>query len=359
MKLVRVDNSNTKKFIQFYEDIYLNKPLKRNSMSTVLKGLLKGSYSICKSTDIEPLMVKKDNEIIMISLLAHAHRMDDYIQISFFEAIENNDEAFKLILDRANDWAKEKGAKKISGSLNIHVNYGLGFLASDYNKWQSFGSAHNPHYYNSFFQENGFTSIDMVSLYKDIRNMEELFSLGLAKRLEKRYSIRHVDFKKLKKEAAIYTKLNNEAFRDHLFYYHREVEEDFELFKELRFFLKDENLLFIEKDGSPVGFMLWYPDFHKLMRPGETIGVETVIKNRLFPNKVRTLKIVEIGVVPSEQNKGAILALFNYLYKCAKDRFDNFETGWILKENSKSLDLSLNLSDGVYKNYKAYVKDVY
>ena len=35
-------------------------------------------------------------------------------------------DAFNLILDRAKDMAKEKAAK-LTGSLNIHVNYGLGF----------------------------------------------------------------------------------------------------------------------------------------------------------------------------------------------------------------------------------------
>lgn len=358
MKLVQIDSSNSKEFIQFYESIYLKHPLKRNSMSTVLRGLLKGSYSICKSTDMEPLMVKKNNEIIMICILAHAHRMPDYIQISFFEAKEKNDDAFNMILNRANMLARERGANKISGSLNIHVNYGLGFLASDYDKWQSFGTSHNPDFYNSLFLENNFTAIDMVSLHKDIRNMEELFPSSLQNKLEKRYAIRHIEFKSLRKEAAIYTRINDEAFHDHLFYYPRDKEEDFELFKELRFLLKAENLLFVEKDGVPVGFMLWYPDFHRLMRPTETIGIKTVIKNRFISKRIRTLKIVEIGIIPTEQNKGAILALFNYLYKCTKGRFDNFETGWILKDNEKSLNLSLNWSDGIYKNYKAYIKDV-
>lgn len=359
MELVRVDHhSNHKEFIKFYENIYLNHPLKRNSMSTIIKGLLKGSYSICKSTDIEPLMIKKNNKIIMICILAHAHRMPDFIQISFFEAKEKNDAAFKMILDRANILAKEKGANKISGSLNIHVNYGLGFLASDYDQWQSFGTPYNPEFYNTLFQENGFTPIDMVSLYKDIQNMTALFSSNIEKKLEERYTIRHINFNELEKEAAIYTKINNEAFKDHLFYYHREIEEDLELFKEFKYFLKPENLLFVEKDDVPVGFMLWYPDFHRLMSPTETIGIKTVIKNKLFSSKIKTLRIVEIGVIPSEQNKGAILALFNHLYKSAKDRFHNFESGWIIKDNDKSLNLSLRWSDGIYKNYKAYIKDV-
>lgn len=359
MELIKVDNSNLKEFIKFYEELYLNNLLTRNSMSTILKGLLKGSYHICKSTDIEPLMIKKNNKVIMICVLAYAHRMPDFIQISFFEAKEANDAAFKMILDRANRLAREKGANKISGSLNIHVNYGLGFLASDYDQWQSFGTPYNPEFYNTLFQENGFTTIDMVSLYKNIRDMEALFPSNIEKKLEERYTIRPIQFNALEKEAGIYTKINNESFKDHPFYYPRELEEDLELFQEFKYFLKPENLLFVEKAGVPVGFMLWYPDFHRLMGPRETIGIKTVIKNKLFSNKIKTLRIVEIGIIPSEQNKGAILALFNYLYRCTKDRFHHFESGWIIKDNEKSLNLSLRWSDGVYKDYKAYIKDVH
>lgn len=93
MKLINVDNTNKKEFIKFYEERYLNNTIKRNSMSNILKGLLSGKSEICKSLDIEPLMIKKDERIIIIYILAFAYRMPDFIQISFFEAIEDNNEA--------------------------------------------------------------------------------------------------------------------------------------------------------------------------------------------------------------------------------------------------------------------------
>lgn len=188
--------------------------------------------------------------------------------------------------------------------------------------------------------------------------MEPPVSLNLRKKLENRYKIRPVNFSELEKEAAIYTEVNNKAFSDHLFYYPRDKKEDLELFKDLRYLIKPENLLFVERENTPVGFMLWYPDFHKLMSPGETLGVFTVIKNRLFHKRIRDFKIVEIGIVPSEQNRGAILALFDYLYRITKERYDSFESGWILKDNDKSLDLSLRYVDKVSKTYKAYIRDV-
>lgn len=358
MELVKVSHKNKGKFLRFYKKQYLNNSLKRNSLYGPLKDLINGKSELCKSVDLEPLMIIEGKEILMICILAYAHRMPEVLQIGFFEAERYDADAFRLIMNRAEVLAKEKGATKISASLNIHVNYGLGFLASDYHKEQSFGMAHNPKFYHDFFEQSGFKSIEMVSYKKDIINMGNLFSERLKDRLEQNYKVRSVNFKNLEQEANLYTEINNKAFKDHLFYYGRKASEDLELFKDFKYLLKPENLIFVEKKGEAVGFMLWYPDFHQLMEPKETIGLLTVLKNKLFSRRIDTFKIVELGVIPEEQSKGAVLALFDYCYKHSKDKFHYCESGWILSDNKKSKAFGIKWADGESKRYKAYIKDL-
>jgi len=345
-------------FLNFYKKQYLSNPLKRDSMSGMLKGLLLGKSQLCRSVELEPLIVADGDRIIMICLLAYAHRMPDYIQMGFFEAEELNMQAFLMILDKAEKMAKEKGALKISASLNIHVNYGLGFLASSYDKMQSFGMAHNPEFYHDFFESSGFGTIEMVSYKKDMRHVERLLSPDISSKLTERYNVRESDLSNLKNECAIYTDVNNSAFSQHLFYYPRNYEEDYELFKDLKFLLKPENLLFVERDGKPVGFMLWYPDFNQIMSMGETAGLKTVIKNKLFGHKIDTFKIVEMGVIPGERNRGAILALFDYCFRCIKDKYSFMESGWVLADNFKSRNFGIKWADCESKKYRAYVKEL-
>lgn len=358
MKLVLVNNENKRKMLDFYKKQYLNNPLKRNSLYGLFKGLVTGKSELCKSTDLEPLMVMDGERIIMICILAYAHRMPEMLQIGFFEAEKHDKDAFELILDRAETSAKEKGAKRISASLNIHVNNGLGFLASDYDKKQSFGMAHNPAFYHNFFEDNGFEAIEMVSYKKDVQDMEDLFNHKLQNRLKQNYKVRPVNFKNLKDEAKLYTEINNKAFKDHLFYYPRKPEEDLELFKDFQYLLKPENLIFVEKHGEAIGFMLWYPDFHQLMKMDETIGLSTVIKNKLFPNKIDTFKIVEMGVIPEEQNKGGVLALFNYCHESTKGKYNYCESGWILSDNNKSKAFGIKWGNNKSKEFKAYIKEL-
>lgn len=357
MELITVGKDKRKVFLEFYKKQYLNNDLKRDTLSGMLKSLLYGRSELCSSIDIEPVMVVDNNEIIMISVLAHAQRMPEYLQICFFESEKYNMDAFKLILDRAKDMAKEKKADRLTGSLNIHVNYGLGFLASDYDKKQSFGSAHNPEFYNDYFEKSGFETIHMVSYKKDMVNSPDLINNDIRERLNKVYSVRKVDFNNYKSEIEIYTEINNNAFSNHLFYYPRKTEEDYELFKDLKYLMKEENLLFVEKAGVPVGFMLWYPDFNELIKKNETVGIKTVLKNKLFSHRIKTFKIVEMGVIPEEKNRGAILALFDYCFKCTKGKYDTMESSWILKDNFKSKSFGMKWADKESKHYKAYVKE--
>lgn len=358
MEIIKIKNDNKKEFYKYYKNKYLNHPLKRDNLSEMLKDLLNGKSELCKSVDLKPLMVLEENKIVMMCILAYAYRMPDFVQIGFFEAEDYNKKAFNMILNEAITWANEKKATKLSGSLNIHVNYGLGFLASDYDKCQSFGAAHNPPFYNEFFENSGFETIDLVSYKKDMRHAKELVSANIIKRVNKTYSVREVDFKNFKRDIEIYTEINNKSFKEHLFYYPRKTEEDFELFKSLKFLIKPENLLFVEKNKDAVGFMLWYPDFNQLMSPKETVGIKTVIKNKLNGKNIDTFKIVEIGVVPEERNKGAILSLFDYCFNCVKGNYDFMESSWILAENYKSKGFGIQWADWESKKFKAYIKEL-
>jgi len=358
MKLEFVNKYRAKAFINFYEKRYLTDPLKRNSMSGLLKNLLNGKSEMCRSAYLEPVMVEEKGKIIMIALLTHVDRMSDFLQIAFFEADYKESRAFKLILDRAYELAKERGASKISGSLNVHVNYGLGFLASDYDKPQGFGTMHNPEFYHELFSENGFDGVELLSFKKDLDELEEVFIPRMMERLNRRYSIRSLDYKNLERDAQLYTSINNEAFKDHAFYYPRKAAEDLELFKDFKPLLRAENLLFAYKGNEPVGFMLWYPDFHELMKPGETLGIRTVIRNKFMARRIRTVKIVEMGVLPQEMKNGAVLALINKVFELTKGKYSQFESGWVLQSNTPSKMLGVKLADSIYKRYKAYTKDV-
>jgi len=304
---------------------------------------------------IKPIMIIESGRIVAVCTFAIVDRMKDTLQIAYFEALENQEEAIDFMMNHAKSLAAEHGIKQILVGLNFHVNYGLGLLADSYDEVQSFGGAYNPPYYIDYFSKYAHEEIKLVSYLTEIENLNFNLNDRLLDKIKEKYHVRPADFKNIEKEAAIYTYLNNQAFKNHLFYYERRLEEDLELFKEFKLLLKEENLLFMEYEGKPIGFMLWYPDYNQLIKPGGSLGLKTLIWSKLFSSKINRFKIVEIGVLPEFQKKGAILSLFLRCAEITKDRYKYCEAGWILESNHASRTLGLRWGDQEYKQYKVFL----
>ncbi len=300
-------------------------------------------------------MVTEGDKILAVCTFAIVDRMADTLQICFFEALEQQEQAIDLIIDYGKALAKERGIKEILIGLDLHVNYGLGFLADHFNTPVSFGGAYNPPYYLEYFKKYATKEINLVSYLIDMHNFQFNLPQPLLERITSKYTVRKANFKNLQETMETYTSLNNQAFQSHRFYYQRRKEEDLELFQDMKLLLKDENLLFLEFEGKPVGFMLWYPDFNELLKPGEKLGLKTLIKAKIFPNKIRRFKIVELGVIPEHQKRGGVLALLHKCHELVGGKYDLCESSWILEENMDSRGLGMRWGDLEYKHYKVFL----
>ena len=72
------------KVLKFYKDQYTNNPLTRDGMSGLLKEILFEKSVMSKNIDIIPLLVIEDGKIYCTCVLAHAKRMPETLQISFY-----------------------------------------------------------------------------------------------------------------------------------------------------------------------------------------------------------------------------------------------------------------------------------
>ena len=358
MYLMTCTQKERKAYIKFVKKLNKDNGFHRDSMTPVLKDILYGKSIFCKDKEIIPVMAVDKEEIVAAAAYIYTDRMDDSLQIAFFEAREGFQNAVDMIVDMAKRIGLEKGVKKIVVGLNGHVNYGLGLLADHYEEEASFGSAYNPPYYIEYFSKYQPVEYGLTSFMVNMQGFQFEREQKLIHDVKKKFHYRCADFGRLKEEIEIYTNLNNICFDDHPFYYKRNYDEDYELFKQFRLFIKPENLLIAEKDGEPIGFMLWYPDFHRLIPPGGAMGINTFIKNRFKGDSIKKFKLVEIGIVPAYRGTGAILGLFDKCLELTKDRYDQCETGWILDTNLKSKGFGSRWADCEYKHYKVFEIDI-
>ncbi|WPD21288.1 MAG: hypothetical protein SD837_13905 [Candidatus Electrothrix scaldis] len=340
MQITCSDNLCPTEYRAITARVYAGNPCFRDSLSSILTIINNPKGAFASRTQQQALVVKDDEGTPLASaLLLRAKKLPDKVQLSFFEALPNAQEAVVQLVENARRIAREWGASSLLVSMNGHVNYGLGFLADSFEEPCCFGSSYTPPYYLTYFRELGFTEQQLVSYRYPMSSFTGRQEERILERTKTRFSFRKADFSRLQDEIGVYTRLNNECFANHPLYFYRYEDEDYELFKPFRWFLKEENLLIAEHGGTPVGFLLWYPDFNELIEPGQELGLLALLRYKVFRQRIKRFKIVEIGVVPKFQGSSVILGLFHACYELTKNRFQECESGWIFSENFKSRNI--------------------
>jgi hypothetical protein len=358
VKLRILKPSETDLYFQFVKRLNALDPLRRDILSPTIESILKGKSVFSKSVFLQPVLVEEGRETVAACVFALVDRMPEQMQLACFEALPNQEKAVELLIEHGKALARLKGAKQLLVGLNFHVNYGLGILADGFQDIPTFGSAYNPEQTLHYFEKYAAEEVSLTTYWKDLTGFEVPVSDRLRQRMDSNYSVVQADLKDLEHTASIYTQINNAAFGHHRFYYERRVEEDIELFRDFKAFIKPENLLFLYLGDEPVGFMLWYPDFNQLMKPGETIGLRTWLRWKLGPGRINTFKIVEIGVVPEHQSRGGILKLFEACQEIVRGRYRWCEAGWILSDNTASRGFGERWADRENHHFKVFLIEV-
>ena len=131
------------------------------------------------------------------------------------------------------------------------------------------------------------------------------------------------------------------------------------MLKELFLFMGEDSLIFAFRDGKPAGFILWYPDYNELAKPGEAFGARHFILNKLAGRRIVTAKIMEWGVAEEYRGTGLPIALTDLACKALTEHgCVSVESSWILDENEDSNSICRAVCDRKYKDYAVYEKEI-
>jgi hypothetical protein len=230
----------------------------------------------------------------------------------------------------------------------------MGLLADHFEETVSFGSAYNPPYYLQYFRKYMPLEHTMTSYLTDMVSKDFEKEKKLAQKIRKRFTFRKANYSLLLREVKIYNELNNRCFHQHPFYFNRSLEEDLAVFRHFSMVSSGENLIFAEQAGSPIGFMLWYPDYNELIVSGRDMGIQSIMRYRALQHTITKFKIVSIGIIPEYQGTGAVLGLFDECLRYTKGRYKWCESGFIMDSNRKSKGLGVRWADQEYKHYKIF-----
>jgi len=360
MEIIKIDSIPS--YLLFIREIYADDMLFKDNKTDIIKLICNPKGAFHRNSHQEMVGVLQNGERQCQAILIHHKNLPDTLMVAMFEAKEHVHGAVELLFSYSKKRAKQLGCKQIS-TLHGHCNYSIGFLSDGFQSSPRFGQAYNPLYYHTYFTNNDFQVTRYANYSDAITKVEEKLAKFKSFIDLQEISFFHRNLLRGNFEESMrwYTKLCNEIFSGHKYYYKREYEEDIELFSAMLPLLNEGNLIFAMKDGAPVGFILWYPDYNELVPRLGRVDFGTFIKCKLLGQKPKTIIVTEIGVYPEYEGSGLILSLFNELNNIVRKKYSSATTivsSWIYDENEKSKKLASFLLEHKNKEFVSYEADV-
>ena len=349
MEIVELtDKKGKERFILFRRNLYRGDGNYVSTSEFVLSDLLYERTEFSLSCNVLPVAVTEEGRILCEAVFMYNKKLP-YFQVGFFEALKDVPSAVKTLLDYAKEKAKGFGADEIVIGLNAHISYGVGLLTRGFDFKNSFDSNYNKSYYESYFE--GMRSASL-STYRGVKKLgeEKLLKAGSP------VTVRHADMKNFEREAENMRLLCEKTISKTFMYFPTEKGHFYELMRDLKPFLKGENLLFAEDaTGKAVGFLFWHPDFNQMLAGGRYYSTFGIALAWIFGrNKIDTAKLNAIGSL----SVGATNGLINEFERVLGDRYKYVETNFVWDNNIPSSLLNRRLFGEPHRKYKVFFTNV-
>ncbi len=310
----------------------------RSTEESLTRLLVEGPTAFHRHATVSARLLRNNGDVVGRCALIHDRNMPEFVQVAFFEALPGLTGVVDGLIEAAR--AMRTGATRLLIGLNGHLNYGAGILLDRFDQPPVFGLPYNPPYYADYFE--GLFCRKSISLRFPLKGIYEWSRRAAGTFDTGGVTVRFLNKRQLRRDIELYTYIDNECFSNTPYWYwsNREAEENYELFHPFRFLLKEEDLLFAEKDGKPVGFLLWYPDFNGLVRPGQEIGLRHLLRYAVA-NPVRATRLAEVAVLPEYRHLPVMATLLQKSLPTVERRgYETCEGGFIFEENRASVAMT-------------------
>ena len=297
----------------------------------------------------------------------HLDRYQDATGFFGMLEAENNPAVFKLLMETAENWLRQKGMRRVAGPYNLSINQEVGLLVDGFDTPPVMMMGHARPYYAERVEENGYRKEkDLLAYIVDSDFAHPHAMQALTARAKKRVQIRSLRKSDFKKELAIIRDVFNDAWSQNWGFIPWTNAEFEHLGKDLKM-LVDEDLAHIAQvDGEPAAFMIVLPNINEAIRDlnGRLLPFGWLkLLWRLKVKRTETARVPLMGVRCQYHDTllGAALAfsvIADLQQGLIKRGMRELELSWILEDNKGMRNIIEAISGRVYKTYRIYSKEL-
>lgn len=280
--------------------------------------------------------------------------------VGMFGMFESLDDPslFHFLLDKADEWCREKGCIQLIGPMNLSTNHECGLLIEGFDSPTMLGIPYNPEYYAKYFEEWGLQKAkDLLAFKLDLIKVPDYLKQAVEK-LKRRshFSIRHLNLKRLDEEISILWDIYNSAWsRNWGFVPMTRKEFEFSI-REVKSIIQPEFCLIAEVKGEPAGFSMALPDINQVLME---------LNGRLFPfgwarflwkkNKISAYRVPILGVKKKFRRLGIDAWFYYETYKLFLEKKIQWcEMSWLLEDNVSIINPIRRIGGLLYKRHRIY-----
>ncbi|MCA9961103.1 MAG: hypothetical protein KC443_18815 [Anaerolineales bacterium] len=303
------------------------------------------------------------------ALINHRHNEfhdENIAHFGLFEVLRNEETAAVALLNAACAWAKNSGADKIIGPMNLSTNDECGLLIDGFDSSPVVMMTYNPPYYVDYMTAAGFDkAMDLWAWWADIHEVahhlpEKLLRVVNKVRERDNLHVRNLDLRHWEREVALVKRIYNSAWAKNWGFVPMTEAEFDRLAHSLRPILDPAVTFAVEKNGETVAFALSIPDVNQPLHrfhPAPNQVSSWAASAYLWRNRYHTdgLRVLVLGVIEAYRRRGIDALLYYETAKAAVQRgYKWAEASWILENNDMMNRGIAMMGAKIYKTYRIY-----
>jgi hypothetical protein len=223
----------------------------------------------------------------------------------------DDDAVFAALMDVA-------GGRDLFGPVALLPNQTGGVITSGFGERGFVDSAWNPAYYPAMYERHGFTRrFEADTWIVDVPGSAHAATFDDTRIAAERLVVRHGSRRGLKSQLPLLRKMLNASFAQLGYYTEISASQLAEQTDGLAFLLDEGLLVWLEKAGRPVAFVVAVPDISAyLMRTGGRLGIAQQVGLLATRSRYRRDAVLVIkGCVPEEQGRGYVTLLTREVHR--------------------------------------------
>lgn len=363
-----------KKFIEFPNDLYKDNPYYVPSLYADEYNHLKESKNpALKYCDLVMYLAYNQNgEIIgrVAGILNHAFNKEKGLKQVRFNRIDFIDDinVTKALLDKIEDWAKEKGMTEVIGPIGFTDLDKQGLLIKGFDEEDMFITLYHYPYYMEHIEALGYVKdVDWIEYEIDLRNVSQEIVDRVERAAEivkKRHKFRLLKPKRwqLPKMGRRMFKIYNEAF-DPLYGFQAIPDDVMNFYiSQVLYIVRREYIWFVvDEHDEIIGFGLMMPSMSKVTRKhkGHLNLFNALSYLKAIQGKHEKLDMYFIAIRPDVQRKGVPAIIFADALKTVfKNKVKFAYTGPELENNDGVINLWGRFDHRQHRSRRCYIKKV-